>query len=89
MTDVLLDNCFVMEHNFVFVIRIPGATVGCIEVTKDLKIVDAEYYQGEYNQKLFDKKDLEKCNKVLKKWIGKSIILLKETKDIENFFKED
>ncbi len=75
--------------NFVFVIRIPGATVGCIEVTKDLKIVDAEYYQGEYNQKLFDKKDLEKCNKVLKKWIGKSIILLKETKDIENFFKED
>lgn len=75
-----------IRDNFVFVIRIPGATVGCIEVTKDLKIVDAKYYQ---DQKIFDKKDLEQCDEVLKKWIGESIIILKETKNIEEFFKEE
>ena len=78
-----------MKDNFVFVIRIPGASVGLIEVSKDLKVISAEYYQGEYNLKIFDKKDLEKCNEELKGWVGKSLIILKETKDIESFVKED
>ena len=77
------------KNNFVFVIRIPGASVGLIEVSKELKIISAEYYQGEYNLKIFDKKDLEECNEALKDWVGKSLIILKETKDIESFFKED
>ena len=77
------------KNNFVFVIRIPGASVGLIEVTKDFEIVDAEYYQGEYNLKIFDKKDLEECNKVLKGWIGKKVAIYQQAKNVKSFFKED
>ena len=61
------------HENTIFSIRKPGCSLAHITVDSDFKIIDAKYYQDEYNQKVFSLDKLEKMNEIMQGWIGQQV----------------
>jgi hypothetical protein len=61
------------HENTVFSIRKPGCSLAHITVDSDFKIIEAKYYQDEYNQKVFSLDKLEKMNEIMQGWVGKQV----------------
>ena len=61
------------HENTMFSIRKPGSSLAHITVDSDFKIIEATYYQDEYNQKVFSVDKLAKMNEIMQGWVGQQI----------------
>ena len=61
------------HENTMFSIRKPGSSLAHITVDSDFKIIEATYYQDEYNQKVFSLDKLVKMNEIMQGWVGQQI----------------
>lgn len=61
------------EKHTIFSIRKPGCSLGHITVDSNFKIIEAKYYDDNYNRKVFFIGELIKMNEIMQGWIGKQI----------------